>query len=202
MQYLSEKQVQLVNTAGCILNIGSVTVSESTVSIPVRDVTCLSGEVKLIAEAGAFFSPVTGAQSAASTAASPIYSFSFVSIRPAIVSATAVYSGGLQIATNSRIDITFDRAISVSESALQSLSFLSFLDSSESAVQLAERVHGEVSGSVLRIIVDVPFDRPLPLQIRSVRFHPVSPSEGVVAVEGTSDAAIGSVDIGTRWTRV
>ena len=192
VQYLSEKQIQLVNTAGCILTIGSVTVNESTVSIPVTDVTCLFGEVKLIAEAGAFFSPVTGAQSAASTATSPIYSFSFVSIRPAIVSATAVYSGGLQIATNSRIDITFDRAISVSESALQSLNFLSFLDSSESAVQFAERIHGEVHESVLRIVVDVPFDRPLPLQIRSVRFHPVDPSEGVVAKEGTSDAVIGS----------
>lgn len=31
VQYLSEKQIQLVNTAGCILTIGSVTVNESTV---------------------------------------------------------------------------------------------------------------------------------------------------------------------------
>lgn len=193
VQYVADKQVQLVNDAGCILTTGAVTVSGSKVSIPVMDAACLFGEVRLIAEMGAFFSTETGAQNVESTVTSSIYSFSFVSTRPTIVSATAVYSGGLQIATNSRIDVTFDRAISVSESALQSLNFINFLDSSESAVQFAERIHGEVSGAVLKVVVDEPFDHPLSSQIRSVLFRPVAPADGVVAAEGTSDVAIGSV---------
>lgn len=186
------KKVELVNESGCKLTIGQVTVEGAKAMIPVTDATCLSGRVVLVAPAGTFVSPSTGSQNAASTLESPLYAFSFMSTRPALVSATAVYSVGLQVSKDSRIDITFDRAIAASESALQSLSFLSFLDLNRQTVSLGSRIHGEVSGAVLKVVVDEALES-LSAQIRYVAFRPVAPAEGVVAAEGSSDVAVGTV---------
>ena len=185
-------EVELVNESGCKLTIGQVTVEGAKAMIPVTEATCLSGRVVLVAPAGTFVAPSTGSQNAASTLASPLYEFSFMSARPVPVSATAVYSVGLQVSKDSRIDITFDRAIAAGASALQSLSFLSFLDINGQSVALGSHIHGEVSGAVLKVVVDEALES-LSAQIRYVAFRPVAPAEGVVAAEGTSDVAVGTV---------
>ena len=188
------KTVELVSESGCKLTTGPVTVEGAKAMIPVTEATCLSGRVVLVAPVGTFVAPSTGSQNVASTLEAPLYEFSFLATRPTPLSATAVYSVGLQVSKDSRVDITFDRAITASAAALQSLSFLSFLDLNGQSVALGSRIHGEISGATLKVVVDEALES-LSAQIRYVAFRPVVPAEGIVAAEGSSDVAVGTVTL-------
>lgn len=191
--YMTEKSLQLVNADGCVLSTGEISSMGHIIYIPVLDESCLTGSISLVAEAGAIYSTETGAHSPEATLSASFYSFSINSNRPVIVSATAVYAGGLQIAVGSSIEVTFDRMISASAEALTSLSFVSFLDTNNQPVALAARYHGVIAETVLHIIVDEIFAQPASSQIRSVVFAPVNPAEGITAATGTSDCAFGEV---------
>lgn len=184
--------LQLINGEGCILATdSSMHLNDTSIVVDSVNSQCMEGTVYLIAGEGAIISREIGAKSAASTVALPLYTFSFMAKGPAPVAAAAVYKNGLMITANARIDITFNMELSASSSTLTSLSFLKFLDNDNNEVELAERIHGEIEGRVLRVVVDEPFS-PIPTtQIRSVVITPVE-RDLALSTEGT-DVAAGSV---------
>lgn len=184
--------LQLVNGEGCVLATeSSMRLNDTSIVIDSINSQCMEGTIYLLAAEGAIISREIGAKSAASTVASPIYSFSFMAKGPSPVAAAAVYENGLMITAKARIDITFNMEISASSNALTSLSFLKFLDNDNNEVELAKRFHGEIEGRVLRVVVDEAFS-PIPsTQIRSVVIAPVERDLALTAE--STDVAIGSV---------
>ena len=187
VQYMTGKSVSLQNTAGCVLaDASSLVVSGTEVSFLLTNNTaCYADRVMLIAEEGAFVSLTTGAQNSASTTSEQLYGFSFLPAGPVALSATAVYTQSLQVTVGSRIDVTFNKPIQ----APSELSYVRFLSCQGDVVPFAERIHGEVEGEVLKIVVDVVLQQAS--QVCAVRFLPVLPSQGVTSTVEGEDIAVG-----------
>ena len=189
VEYVPQKLVQLRSGEGCVVSDAEhMTVANGTVVFAVASQACLSGRVYLVAEAGAFYSVETGASSPASSAADALYAFNMLPAGPVLVSASAVYSVGLQIAKNARIDLSFDRAIQWNG---ESLALIEFVDQYGASVPFAAQYHAEVEGAVLRLVVDEAFSTPSSSQIRVVRVLPVLPGEGIVALNDPQDSCVG-----------
>ena len=189
VEYVPQKLVQLRSGEGCVVSDAEhMTVANGTVVFAVASQACLSGRVYLVAEAGAFYSVETGASSPASSAADALYAFNMLPAGPVLVSASAVYSVGLQIAKNARIDLSFDRAIQWNG---ESLALIEFVDQYGASVPFAAQYHAEVEGAVLRLVVDEAFSTPSSSQIRVVRVLPVLPGEGIVALSDPQDSCVG-----------
>lgn len=189
VEYVPQKLVQLRSGEGCVVSDAEhMTVANGTVVFAVASQACLSGRVYLVAEAGAFYSVEAGASSPASSAADALYAFSMLPAGPVLVSASAVYSVGLQIAKNARIDLSFDRAIQWNG---ESLALIEFVDQYGASVPFAAQYHVEVEGTVLRLVVDEAFSTPSSSQIRVVRVLPVLPGEGIVALNDPQDSCVG-----------
>ena len=195
VQYMTGKAVSLENTEGCVLaDASSIMVSGSEASFLLSNNTaCFAGHVMLVAEEGAFVSLTTGAQSPASNAAQQLYAFSFLPAGPVALSANAVYMQSLQVMVGSRIDVTFNKPIQ----APSELSYVRFLSCQGDVVPFAERIHGEVKGEVLKIVVDVVSQQAT--QVCAVRFLPVLPGEGVTSTVEGEDVAVGDVVLSRRF---
>ena len=196
VELVATKTAQLRSADGCVVSDGAAaTAVNDTVIFTVTSYRCLTGRVMLIADEGAFVAIESGASSPASTAEAPLYAFSMMPAGPVLLKATAVYASGLQIVAGARIDLTFDRAVTVAGSAQRveqaQLDFLRFVDQHQASVAFASQFHGEVEGAVLRVVVDAPLPTATASQIRVVQVMPAQPGVGIVAATNPQDACVG-----------
>ena len=191
VQYMNGKLVELRNDQGCLLaDASSLVVSNASAVFSLSsNIACFSGNVLLVADEGAFLSLTSGAKSPASTLLQSLYSFHFLPAGPKALSATAVYTHTLQVSVGSRVDVTFDKNIT----APSDLSYLQFLSCAGEVVPLATRIHSEIVGPMLRLVVDEVSTQPS--QVCSVEFLPVLPSQGVTSTVPGEDAAVGIITL-------